>query len=69
MATPPTFKCGTCGGDTFVEPPDGPAICEACCGKSEDGHEWSYSRDDGQWLCERCNGMPPPDFYDGWFDD
>ena len=56
---PPTFKCGTCGAGTIVEPTEGPAICPACCEKSEDGHDYQYERDERTWVCQHCGEFAP----------
>lgn len=50
---PPTFVC-QCGGECFVEPDEGPAICPRCCEASEDGHDLQYERGERTWVCQLC---------------
>jgi hypothetical protein len=55
----PTFKCGVCGGDAIIEPPDGPAICPNCC----EDHDYVYERGEGH-RCAHCFAEPPCDWYE-----
>lgn len=57
--TPPTFKCGQCGADALCEPPDGPAVCPACC----EDHDYEYEPGFGK-MCRHCSAEPPDDWDD-----
>lgn len=39
------------------------AICSACCGISEEGHDYQHNGASGHG-CVHCGAEPPPDWYD-----
>jgi hypothetical protein len=65
VTSPPkiSFHCRVCGKVCDCAGPDG-AICPECCGPSEDGHEYVYSRDERTHYCTHCGQNPPSDWYD-----
>ena len=57
------FRCRVCGKTCDCAGPEG-AICPECCGVSEDGHEYVYSRPERTHYCDHCGQHPPADWYD-----
>ena len=57
------FHCRACGKET-AEAPDLPdrAICEECCGNSEEGHDYYYEAMQRHHVCKHCGMFRP----EGW---
>lgn len=60
---PIDFSCQICGKQcpTAPEPPER-AICEACCGQSEAGHNYYYEFYERGHVCIACGAPRPEDW-------
>lgn len=53
------FKCGTCGAQASISPPEGETYCAECC----PDHEYEYEPGEGR-RCKTCFAEPPLDWYE-----
>lgn len=66
MLAPP---CSICGGEVISWPdPPAKAICDECCGKSEEGHEFEYEGGERTYICEHCGMLAPYEWLADRFD-